>query len=209
MPLCFDTQTQHTHIYVWRIDEDERTLGERVWLSENGVNKLQRLKKVAHRKSFFASRILLNLAGYEDRDISYQPSGKPTLSDGKHISISHTNEFVTLAISDQMIGVDIEKSTEKMLRVYPKFIDQEAEYLAPTTNHLERIGIVWCAKEAVYKAANAPGLPLKNIHVLPFDTNESPQRASYAMRNLSKEFVQLFYWKIDHHHLVLAEKTNS
>ena len=58
------------------------------------------------------TRIAQNI-GYTPTALFYDPNGKPFLSDGKQISISHSFNKVAVIISDRKVGVDIEKKRQK------------------------------------------------------------------------------------------------
>lgn len=86
--------------------------------------------------------------------LSHDCSGKPTINiEGKYISISHSNDWLAIAISNQPIGIDIEQLHERLQRVKHMFLNSsELEQLQPLT--LRKLAICWSAKEAIYKIAN-------------------------------------------------------
>lgn len=83
--------------------------------------------------------------------IEYSIAGKPSLKDISYqISISHTDNYVAILIhKDKNVGIDIEKYSDRILRVAPRFI-AENEYVdetqAPTHSLLH-----WSAKETLFK----------------------------------------------------------
>lgn len=103
-----------------------------------------------------------------DAYLTHAPDGHPVLTIGKRtvsISISHCRDEAVVAISDgdEPIGVDIETARQQLRRVAPKFLNNEELNAAGTTLH--SLLRAWTAKEAVYKAALTPGLPLHDIRL--------------------------------------------
>jgi len=120
-------------------------------------------------------RHLLAHVGYTDFDLFYDQNGKPHLTDGNYISISHSYTFSAIIISDHPVGIDIEKQRPKILKIAHKF---STPLPHPTlSNNLDRIRkltIVWGAKEAVYKSYAQPGVSfLEHIFVEDFTLNDS------------------------------------
>ncbi|MFM7006146.1 MAG: 4'-phosphopantetheinyl transferase family protein [Flavobacteriales bacterium] len=114
------------------------------------------------RKKTFLGVRMLRKALKINAPIIYLPSGKPVLHNTSgHISISHTKELVALATSEQPIGIDIEEKTRDCMRVINKFVSAHDKIL-----YQEQQGNwpleVWCAKEAVYKLYDLPGLSFKD-----------------------------------------------
>lgn len=82
-----------------------------------------------------------------------------------HISISHCAGIAALAVNDtRRIGIDVERLRSQLHRIKSKYLTAREIPEYTTTRQLLQI---WTAKEAVYKAAGIPGLPLAAIEVLP------------------------------------------
>ena len=133
------------------------------------------MKSEIHRKGFLAVRKLLSYFEYTDEDLVYNIDGKPLLSDGKFISISHSFDYAAVVISDCSVGVDIEKLRSKISNVSSKFINSEAIFInSNISTEIERLTAIWTTKEALYKLYGKPGLSLKdNCIVLPFVNSDS------------------------------------
>lgn len=172
------TVNDSTTAYIWKIEEDMSTLestlsevdGHTSKLTENSLNRLANMKSVLHQRGFMSVRHLLAHAGYTDHDLYYNKEGKPHLHDGKHISITHSYTFSAIIVSDQPVGIDIEKQRDKILRIARKFTQLE-EYLTlnSTEARVRKLTIVWGAKESIYKLYAQEGLSfLKHIDVTDF-----------------------------------------
>jgi hypothetical protein len=72
--------------------------------------------------------------------LSYDEHHKPILSDGRQISIAHKDDILVFAISDKLIGVDIERNTPPSKQLIKEY------NLNPFTPIKD-----WCMKEAYYK----------------------------------------------------------
>ncbi len=161
MPL-YNTLTvnESTKAYLWKIEESEGELSKGIELTPHCQNRMRGMKSEMHRRGFLSIRHLLAEAGYVDADLFYNENGKPHLKDGKRISITHSNHFTGIIISDHYeVGIDIEKQRDKILRIAHKF-SPIAEYrtIANTEALIRKLTIVWGCKESLFKIYNEPGL---------------------------------------------------
>lgn len=149
---------------VWKIDESidqlETMLGYK--LEDSNPKRL---------KERTAVRVLLkNLLG-QNLSISYKESGKPYIEDGLFVSISHSNNYIAISLSEKReTGIDIETVSDKVLRVRKKFIS-EGEYIDPQ-NETKHLLIHWSAKEALYKIIDRETKSLANDIVVSSFTPE-------------------------------------
>tara|TARA_R110002049_G_scaffold28018_1_gene96282 strand:+ start:354136 stop:354648 length:513 start_codon:yes stop_codon:yes gene_type:complete len=118
------------------------------------------MKSELHRRGFLSIRHLMAEAGYVDEDLYYDEAGKPHLKDGRHISITHSHEFTGIIISGtQEVGIDIEMQREKILRIANKFTPiEEYRTIANTDALIQKLTIVWGAKESIFKIYAKQGL---------------------------------------------------
>ena len=112
-----------TNAHFWEITEDVTSLFRAVSLRDTSLFRLEGMKSEEHQRGFLAVRMLLQHLGYTDYDLTYDEAGKPHLSDGKHISISHSHEFSCICISNKLMGIDLEKLKEKTLKIAPRFME--------------------------------------------------------------------------------------
>jgi phosphopantetheinyl transferase len=96
---------------------------------------------------------LLKEVGYTDADLIYDAFGKPHLTDGRFISITHSFIFTAIIISKNVpVGIDIEKQRDKILKIAHKFTPiQEYNTIANADALISKLTIVWGAKESLYK----------------------------------------------------------
>lgn len=161
-----------THVLIWHITESEQDLAAPVTLENYSKKRISSMKSEIHRRAYLSVRHLLAIANYTDADLTYNKNGKPSLSDGVEISITHSYEFAAIILGAQPVGIDIEKQREKITRIANKFVsDKEFEYLDKTSkDYLKKLTTIWGAKEAVYKLYGQPGVSfLQHIIVAPFE----------------------------------------
>lgn len=97
--------------------------------------------------------------------IEYTPAGAPFVADCPevHISVSHSADFVAVAVSDRRCAVDIERTDRRFGSVMPRYVSEAEQPLCREWIHA---AVVWCAKEAMYKYAGREGADfLRDIRV--------------------------------------------
>ena len=177
MPL-YKTITidDRTKVLIWKIEESEDDLRKGVDLTSNCRERLSVMSSEIHRRGFLSVRQLLKAAGYRTDQLYYNASGRPHLEDGRHISITHSFIFSGIIISDQPLGIDIEKQREKIGRIADKFIDYEYGFLRK--DQVRALTVVWCIKESLYKLFATEGLSFKeHTRVIPFSLNQGHAKA--------------------------------
>lgn len=176
MPLYKTIKVSSTiKVYVWKIEEAEDELAQGIELTAHCQNRMIGMKSEMHRKGFLSIRHLMGEAGYVDADLYYDSVGKPHLNDGKHISITHSNQFTGIIVSDaQEVGIDIEMQREKILRIAHKFTPiEEYRTLANTDALIRKLTIVWGCKESLYKIYAESGLSfLQHINIKDFSLSD-------------------------------------
>lgn len=154
-------------IFLWQHSYTESHL--KIFLSHNNLfesdndipdmSVKRRIEKLSLRLMAFC--LLGNKA-----KIVHSASGRPYLLHSEtEISISHSHGVYALSLSHLRHGIDVEQKSEKALRLVEKFLQpSETAWVNNPTEHTEkadRATLMWSAKEAVYKCADAEGLRLK------------------------------------------------
>lgn len=162
--------------YIWRVEESENELSEGVELIHECRERMTNMKSELHRRAFLSIRHLLSEAGYEDKDLHYNDTGKPHLVDGKHISITHSHNFTGIIIGEEAeVGIDIEKQRDKIVRIAHKYTPIE-EYRTIANNEalVRKLTVVWGAKESLYKIVSIQGLSfLHHIDIMDFNLEDT------------------------------------
>jgi len=95
--------------------------------------------------------------------LRYDPHGRPYLTPGHHISLSHSGEAAAMAVSaGARTGIDIQEFSPKVLHVLPRIASPQETETALRDETGQTAHYVWSAKEAVYKAAGIRGLSLRD-----------------------------------------------
>ena len=95
-------------------------------------------------------------------EVRYHDSGRPYLwseevKDLPEISVTHSGDCVAVAFSPRnyRVGIDLEADETKTWRVRDRFLSAREQLLLPDSAAV--LG-AWCAKEAIYKLCDVPGL---------------------------------------------------
>lgn len=111
-----------------------------------------------HRQAEFLSWRALIYDHLGDVHIGYDDAGGPVIEGSAlHIGVSHCPGYVAVVISENPCAVDIEQCTRTFSRAASRYMTPQETLLEGGT--LTQ-GIVWCAKETLYKYARIPGLDL-------------------------------------------------
>ncbi|PWG06108.1 4'-phosphopantetheinyl transferase family protein [Polaribacter aquimarinus] len=147
------TISAETKVLIWKIEESLDDLKTGITLSENSENRLNSMKSELHQKGFLSIRHLLKEINLADADLIYDEFGKPHLTNGRYISITHSFEFTAIIFSyKSVVGIDIEKQREKILKIAHKFTPiEEYKTIANVDAMISKLTIVWGAKESLYK----------------------------------------------------------
>ncbi|MBP93148.1 MAG: 4-phosphopantetheinyl transferase [Flavobacteriaceae bacterium] len=168
-----------TTVKIWKIDESFDELLKPIFLKPESLNRVLGMKSELHQRGFLSVRHLLAEFGYTDSDLFYDDNGKPHLKDGKHISITHSFTFSGVVVSENVVGIDIEKQRDKIGIIAHKFMDYENQYLnRDADDYIRKLTVVWCIKESLYKLFATPGLSfLQHTLVIPFELVDTETRA--------------------------------
>ncbi|MGC4041076.1 MAG: 4-phosphopantetheinyl transferase [Flavobacterium sp.] len=194
----------HSELLVWKITETFDTLFSSVALKDVSLARVENMKSEAHQKGFLGVRKLLEATGYTDFDLFYDEFGKPHLQDGKHISISHSNDFSVIVLSDVNIGADLEILKDKTLKLAPRFMDISHLENLSKEDTLIKATVVWGIKESVFKIKNEVGISFKD-HIFEDDFNLADKKCKVALRfNEKTEYFDILFDFIENYVFVCA-----
>jgi phosphopantetheinyl transferase len=123
------------------------------------------------RREWLSARLLLKQLTGKEREICYQPDGKPFLADRSfNISISHSRGTVAVAVDPvREIAIDIEKITPRVENVMRRFMSKSETAAVCHDCKLLHVLIHWTVKEAVFKIMNCEDVDFRrDIHVEAF-----------------------------------------
>lgn len=153
-------------IYFWKIEESCEELAR---LFDKGdimlADAAKRFKSVKRQQEWLATRALLMHTPYKELLILYHSNGKPYLSDkSMHISISHTQSHVAIAISGEPIGIDIETKSRNAHSAAKAYLQpQEIKTVNSSEEPHKEALRLWTAKEAAFKLNPACSTVIKEI----------------------------------------------
>ena len=164
------TVSPTTKVFIWKIEESILDLLKDIELTESSKTRLHSMKSELHQKGFLSIRHLLKEVNLTDSDIIYDEFGKPHLEKG-FISITNSFNFTAIIYSTEtVVGIDIEKQRDKILKIAHKFTPfEEYKTIANSDALISKLTIVWGAKESLYKIYGKKKLLfLRHIYVEDF-----------------------------------------
>ncbi|SFE23785.1 4'-phosphopantetheinyl transferase family protein [Thermophagus xiamenensis] len=206
MAIVFEqTNNNSTRIAVWEISENEEELLNLLPPLENKEEKfLQNISNASRRKEWLASRVLIyQLTGLYPA-IGYNESGQPYLINScDNLTISHTKGYAAIGLSQKTIpGIDIEYPSDRIRKVSDRFLNTAEQQFIQEQYFDIQLGLIWCAKEAVYKAAGHPGISFKEqIIVSPFIPHNSQGSfvATFHSQNQTQPFSLNYHLTKDYY----------
>lgn len=168
------TPNSQTIVKIWKISESFDELLHPILLRPESMDRVSRMKSEIHQCGFLSVRHLLAEFGYTDQDLFYDDFGKPHLKDDRYISITHSFNFSAIIVSENKVGIDIEKQRPIITKIASKFVGFEFEYLkTDQDDYVKELTVIWCAKESLFKLFATQGLSFKqHILVIPFTIKE-------------------------------------
>lgn len=178
-----------TQLYLWKITEELNELYELAILDEGSHLRLDAMKSEGHKKGFIAVRMLLQSIGYNDFELYYDVNGKPHLKDGKHISISHSADFSAIVISDEVVGLDLERLKSKILKIAFRYMKVSHLEGLNELEQIKKATVIWGIKESIFKIKNEQGISfLDHIFETPFSFDEKQAMATLVYNNQIEKF---------------------
>ncbi|GAA4804174.1 4'-phosphopantetheinyl transferase family protein [Litoribaculum gwangyangense] len=183
-----------TTVKIWKILESFEDLMNNTQLKPESLERVFGMKSELHQRGFLSVRHLLTEFGYQDSDLFYDEHGKPHLKDGKQISITHSFHFSAVIVSENVVGIDIEKQRNKITIIAHKFIDYEFDYLKENdSDYIKKLTAIWCIKESLYKLFATPGLSFKKYFlVIPFEIKDKETVAWIDYQNQKYRYTIQF-----------------
>ncbi|MCW3806531.1 4'-phosphopantetheinyl transferase family protein [Plebeiibacterium marinum] len=194
MPLLFKKDCHNGGIVaVWQITEPVEELLEELALRDCELSRVSSFKLDKRKAEFLATRCLIKEVLGITPEIDYQDSGKPVLQNADYnLSISHTKGYAAIVLSKgQYAGIDIEYPSDRVQRVYERFVSLDEQQFIPEGQRVEYYTLIWCLKEAMFKMFDEQSI-IFNEHLVcrPFKFDEEGELK--ALYRKEKE-VELSY----------------
>lgn len=187
--------------FFWKNSEAIEDLYTEILLKESSIERLKGMQSIEHKKGFLGVRMLVQHIGFTDFDLVYDVTGKPHLKPEdsntkiKHISISHSHEFSSICISTEgIIGVDLEKVKEKVLRIAPRIMDVTHLEDLSIEKQTKKATVIWGVKEAIFKMKNEIGISFPDhISEDSFTLEDKSGSAHLHFNSIHESFSFQFY----------------
>ncbi|MCE3294305.1 MAG: cereulide biosynthesis operon crsT, crsX, grsA and grsB s [Crocinitomicaceae bacterium] len=155
-------------------------------LTEEEQRKCSAYHRESDRQAFLIGRLLIERFVYSDlQAISYSVYGKPFIPGAPFFNLSHSGDYVVLAISENEVGVDIEFMGEVAYDELSKFFTPaEQELIRSSVHPRYEFYRIWTAKEALLKCTGKGlGLPLDSFCVAA-NTELRVENQNYCVQQL-------------------------
>jgi len=143
-----------SRIAVWRVTESVETLLGMINAKDRTAKEIEHFKSEKRKQEWIAVRLLHEyLMPNSQAEIEYTEHRKPFLSDDhpSHISISHSADLVALMMHDTLeVGMDLEAVRENIQVVRKKFLSADEKAFC-SIDEIEKLIVMWSAKESIYK----------------------------------------------------------
>jgi len=209
MPLYYDKIVDSDcRICIWEIAETKEELLTASHISEDELKEVEN-KTVKRQLEWITIRLLLkNLLKTSEKILLYYDAyGKPHLNGvEKHISISHTKQFVAVIVNDnKKVGLDIEITAPRIEKIKHKFLSKKENDWAKGNDSLEKLFIIWGAKESAFKIYAEGGIEFKEmLEVKPFDYSEKGETFVTLKKNIITCAYPVWWEKIGELMMVYA-----
>lgn len=191
MPLIrIEEITPDVRLGLWHITETQSVLLDLYSCLLVYKPIVDRYKSGTRRIEYLAARALLYSMEGDDVEISHDDNGKPLLSNGSEISISHTRGYVAIVISRNMrVAVDIEYLGSRVNRVASRFLRNDESAVS-----LYEQLLCWCAKETAYKLFSSDSLGFQDIRIASFPLKRNT--GTVSVENLKRNITFSVHYEL-------------
>ncbi len=138
----------------------------------------EKINSDKRKLEFLGTRWLLKILLEKEINVQYTADGKPYLNnESYHISLSHSGKWMAVMIhSTKHVGIDIECPTDKIQKVYKRFLSETEQAELSDGKNIKQLQIAWSAKEALYKIIGKEAIDFANqLRLLPFEVQKEGQ----------------------------------
>jgi len=157
-------------LFVVPLNEDSETLLSRLSLKDKYLPYIEKMTE-NRKREWLSIRVLIKELLGEEKEILYNSSGKPYLSDNSfYIGISHTKGYAALILNkENEVAIDIEKISTKVENVRKRFVSEEEEKALSSSEKFIHLLLLWSAKESLFKRLGIDDVDFKkHLHIHPF-----------------------------------------
>ncbi|MBC8006038.1 MAG: 4'-phosphopantetheinyl transferase superfamily protein [Verrucomicrobia bacterium] len=203
MPIYKSISIDKGLLSVWQISETLEELLSAFTQEELADPAFQSFTFEKRKCEWLATRALLKQMIGAEFKVSYSPSGKPLLNHlvYKHISISHSRDFVVVYLhQDQAVGIDVESMNRNYAPITKRYLSESE--LGDVKENILHQCLYWCAKEAIFKLVEDEGIDFrKQIEVMALDSQKTYMTAKYT--SADEETIYRLQYDIFHQHCMV------
>ena len=133
------------------------------------ISEEQREKVLAFKNEKDQARSLISaylINSLSNEKVMKKCMGKPYFENGPYFNVSHSGQYIVMAISENEVGVDIEENVEKdMSSLVRIFNETEAKMIKEHADFY----YLWCAKESLIKCFGGSVGQIKEVPSLPLN----------------------------------------
>ncbi len=194
MALVIKEKTALFDATLWRMDERIDTLINDANIPPDQVQMISSWTKVRQQEWLTSRYLLQKCYDIQASEILISPAGKPHLIDNtRYLSISHTTDYVYVAIADIPIGIDLQRRRLDISRIAPKFCsNDELSQLPKHLSLLTKYHLIWSAKESLFKAYGLGEVDfLRHLQFGPFEMeglNTYTGKCNLCKPNISHQY---------------------
>ena len=193
MPLVYKEEKEGILLGIWQMDEPleqlELLLPRAMWQEGR-----ERFAAEHRRKEWLAVRLLLKTLTGDYVPIQYHPSGKPYISEGPCLSISHTKNHVAVILGNQEVGIDVEQYGARVEKVISRFMREDEQSALWKEDALWGWLLHWSAKETMYKMLHAEGVDfVKHLRIYPFQMAEDGLMEAVEYKTAKEQKFRIHY----------------
>ncbi len=188
MEEIFHKKNLNTHIYVWKMTSSYEDQIKNTLLKSAELISAKELKSQKRKKEFLSSRIALKKIFNKELELKHHKSGKPFIEEAKHLSISHSSDFLAIAFGEENIGIDIEKPQNRMIKLMPKILSQIELMEFENEPSIDLACKLWGIKESILKYLGDKNIKYKediNVDTISLDI------AKYLNMTFKVEFEKI------------------
>lgn len=151
--------------------------------------KCELLRKQSIVARILLKKLLLGLGVCDGYNIGFDTNGKPCYSNSSevYLSISHSNDFVAVAVSNKPVGIDIQVYKKINNKLIEKVCSDDESRLLERKGEKEFFKI-WTVKEAYSKCTQTK---LSDVFKLSFIKDDSVYGLDKKLYSFSTDFYEL------------------
>ena len=167
MPLRVEYKNhQDQALHLWHVSESESFFRDRTDINTAKWEEVSAWVSI-RRLEWLAGRYLIHkYAGCTSKELIIDQFGKPQIPKTGEISISHSGAYAAIYVDHAPCGVDIQVYKESVLKLQHKFCTERDLQAFEEYQLMDALHLIWCSKEAVYKAYGEKEVDYKqHIHL--------------------------------------------